>query len=98
MCHSKLLRIILIPVLLAALTSFIPTGPVSAQGVDSKKAKAEQAWQTLADSAQERLKATEGDTSIVRDIVQELTDFAERYPRRSRLLSHCLMQPHWPPV
>ena len=81
MCHSKLPRMILIPVLLAALTSFIPTGPVSAQGVDSKKAQAERAWQTLADSAQKRLKAAEGETSIVRGIVQELTDFAERYPQ-----------------
>lgn len=68
-------------IIAACCTLVTSTELVSAQGKASERLEAEQAWKILADSAQERLNATKGETSIIRGVLQELDDFATHYPQ-----------------
>ncbi len=84
MLRAKMWHIILAGAMLAVPAWVAPAQVMTAQGGASSKVEVEQAWDALVDSAQRRLEIAKADASIVRGIVQELADFAERYPHTER--------------
>lgn len=81
MLRAKIWNVILAGALLAGLAWATPAQVTTAEGTASINVEVTQAWQALVDSAQGLLEIAKGDASIVRDIFQELRDFAERYPK-----------------
>ena len=84
MLRAKMWHIILAGAMLAVPAWVAPAQVMTAQGGASSKVEVEQAWDALVDSAQRRLEIAKADASIVRGIVQDLADFAERYPHTER--------------
>ncbi len=80
MSRTKKWHIILAGAMLAVPAWVAPAQIKTAQAGASSKVDVEQAWDALVDSAQRRLEIAKADASIMRGIVQDLADFAERYP------------------